>query len=84
MTDTLSRLLATRDALHTDLDTCTSMRDRAALYARYVDVLLKIEERSPTTTTRDLIDEIKQRRVARDKRAASGASRAEDKAKLSR
>lgn len=41
--DRAATLKALRDSLAVDLDTCDSMRDKAALSARFLDVLAQID-----------------------------------------
>lgn len=40
----LTALRALRDSLAADLDTCTSLRDKASLSQRFMDVLAQIDE----------------------------------------
>jgi hypothetical protein len=77
----LPGLQAVRDQIVADLEICASMRDRAALYARLVDVLKTIEDIRPQTSKGDVVDEIARRRAARRASAAKSAPRAKDAAK---
>ena len=77
----LPGLQAVRDQLAADLESCDSMRDRAALYARLVDVLKTIEDIRPQTAKGDTVDEISRRRAARRAGPAKGAPRATSQAK---
>jgi hypothetical protein len=70
-----------RDQIAADLDVCAAMRDRAALYARLVDVLARIDELAPATPKGDSVDEIARRRAARRASAAKSSARAKVTAK---
>ncbi|QGX08245.1 hypothetical protein EEW87_16365 [Janibacter melonis] len=62
---TVEALKAVRDAIVRDLETCESMRDRAALYLRLSDVLGRIEILDPAAPAADPIDEVATRRRKR-------------------
>lgn len=62
---TLASLEAMRDEIGSDLESCESMRDKAALYLRLSDVLARIEELKPPAKGGDAVDEIAARRAAR-------------------
>ncbi len=61
----LESLEAVRDEIAADLEACSSMRDKAALYSRLVDVLTRIDELRPDVPKGDSVDEIAARRAAR-------------------
>lgn len=73
---TLPALEAMRDQIAADLQSCESMRDKAALYLRLADVLKTLEELRPPTMKGDTVDEIAARRAARRAGPAPRASRA--------
>jgi uncharacterized protein HemX len=77
----LPGLQAVRDQIAADLEACAAMRDRAALYARLVDVLARIDELAPAIPKGDTVDEIARRRADRRASAAKGAPRAKSQAK---
>jgi hypothetical protein len=56
---------ALRDQIALDLEVCSSMRDRAALYLRLIDVLKVLAELRPAVVEGDAVDEIAARRSAR-------------------
>lgn len=72
----LEGLEAVRDRIAADLEMCDSMRDRAALYMRLVDVLARIDEAKPVAAKGDAVDEIAARRSARRSGASAYPSRA--------
>lgn len=72
----LAGLVAVRDQIAADLEQCDSMRDRAALYMRLVDVLARIEEAKPAEAKGDAVDEIAARRSARRSGTSAYSSRA--------
>ena len=74
--DLMASLCATRDRIAADIESCESMRDKAALYARMADVLARIEAARPVDKQGDVVDEIAARRAARGAVAAKGAPRA--------
>lgn len=73
---TVEALEAVRDAVAADLLVCDSMRDRAALYLRLTDVLVRLDELRPSKAEVDAVDEIAQRRSARRSARAKGSSSA--------
>lgn len=74
--DYIAALEVTRDAIVADLQTCESMRDKAALYSRLESTLKLIEAAKPPEQKGDAVDEIAARRAARRAGAAKGAGRA--------
>jgi hypothetical protein len=62
--DYAASLAALRDYIATQLDSCDSKRDAAALTARLADVLERIEA-IPTRAEVSAADEVAQRRAAR-------------------
>jgi hypothetical protein len=72
----LASLEALRDEIAADLDVCDSMRDKAALYLRLVDVLARVEEARPIQSKGDAVDEIAARRAARRSGTSAYPSRA--------
>ena len=72
----LAQLEALRDEIAADLEVCESMRDKAALYMRLVDVLARIEEAKPVQAKGDAVDEIAARRAARRSGTSAYPSRA--------
>lgn len=76
-TTTLTKLYRVRDAIAYDLDTLRSIKERAPLYNRLLDVLDRIEILSGgKKPPKDLVDEIAARRTARRSAAATAANKA--------
>lgn len=73
--DLVSSLEALRDEIAADLEDCQSMRDKAALYMRMVDVLARIDEARPIESKGDTVDEIAARRIARRSSTSAYSSR---------
>ncbi len=74
--ETLAALEAMRDQIAIDLQSCESMRDKAALYLRLDGVLKSIDEIRPAIVKGDAVDEIAARRAARRASPAANSSRA--------
>jgi uncharacterized protein HemX len=74
--ETLASLEAMRDQIAADLQSCESMRDKAALYLRLDGALKSIDELRPATVKGDAVDEIAARRAARRSVPTPGAARA--------
>lgn len=74
--ETLAALEAMRDQIAIDLQSCESMRDKAALYLRLDGVLKSIDEIRPAIVKGDAVDEIAARRAARRASPAANTSRA--------
>ncbi len=72
----LEALQATRDSIVSDLQSCESMRDKAALYTRLESTLKLIEAAKPPEQKGDAVDEIARRRAARRAGSAAGQGRA--------
>lgn len=72
----VASLEALRDEIAADLDVCQSMRDKAALYMRMVDVLARLEDARPIQSKGDAVDEIAARRAARRSGTSAYSSRA--------
>lgn len=68
--DKVKALEAVRDSVVADLEVCSTMRDRAALYLRLLDVMARLDEARPAETEGDPVDEIAQKR---SNRRAGGA-----------
>lgn len=73
--DMLTGLECLRDEIALDLEQCQAMRDKAALYARLVDVLARIEALRPVQSKGDVVDEIASRRAARRSGSSAYSSR---------
>lgn len=76
--DLVASLEALRDEIAADLEACQSMRDKAPLYMRLVDVLARIEDARPIKAKGDAVDEIAARRSARRSGTSAYSSRAND------
>lgn len=72
----VASLEALRDQIAADLEVCESMRDKAALYMRMVDVLARLEDARPVQAKGDAVDEIAARRAARRSGTPAYSSRA--------
>lgn len=75
--DRLASLRALRDMLAADLDVCESMRDKAALSLRLVDVLEQIAviEKAEPAREGTALDEFTRRRAERQTSGSSGSSK---------
>jgi len=74
--DLLPSLERLRDEIAADLENCQSMRDKASLYARLLDVLARIEDARPVQAKGNVVDEIASRRAARRSGTSAYSSRA--------
>lgn len=79
--NTLESLEAIRDQIARDIESCESMRDKAALYLRLADVIGSIQTMRPAAAEGDSVDEIAARRAARRAGAAKRSPRARRSAK---
>lgn len=75
--DRLQSLITLRDMLAADLDFCESMRDKAALSLRFMDVLEQIAEIEKAQPAREgtALDEFTRRRTERQQAPRSKGSK---------